>query len=118
MTHAHSWRSATSALEAGARTAPTMPRLPGLPTLVRLVTRRKKPHNPIVKIASSPSRLEGEMWAEALRRRGIPCVLKSHAYGAIPSGLEGALLFVLESQADEALEVLEIVGLRPEDRLR
>ncbi len=58
------------------------------------------------------------MWAEALRRDGIPAVIRSRATGALPSDAGGHYIMVLESDADQALAVLEEIGLEPGDRLR
>jgi hypothetical protein len=69
----------------------------------------------IVPIASCAGSLEGEMWLEALRREGIPAMLRSRALGALPS--DHVYICVLENDVADALALLEQLGLRPEDRL-
>lgn len=73
--------------------------------------------DPIVAIAWCSGTIEGEMWVEALRRRGIPAILKSPSLGALPAVTSGAKLYVLESQAETALEYLAGLGLADADRL-
>ncbi len=75
-----------------------------------------KESEPIVAIASCRGVMEGEMWVEALRRDGIPAMLRSRALGALPS--DQVYICVLENDAADALSLLDQLGLPPEDRLR
>lgn len=64
----------------------------------------------IVHVATAPSEVEGMMWADALRERGIMVMLKPGGPGAggwASSATFEHALYVREEDYDRALDILE-----------
>jgi hypothetical protein len=66
------------------------------------------------RLAVAPNVVVAGMWQEALRRAGIPAMVRNHdvlstAYG-VPAAQFACELFVPGDRADEARELLEEIG--------